>query len=114
MFSYIFMKILENRPAHYDIGIHILSGGHAHRIRRQIVQTYVRPGIEILDTGCGTGSLIIDAVKAGANATGLDISKGMIAIAKKRIANNELTDRITLHHAGVVEIDSLFEKIVLI
>ena len=110
MFSYIFMKILENRPAHYDIGIHILSGGHANRIRRQIVQTYVRPGMEILDIGCGTGSLIIDAVKAGANATGLDISKGMIAIAQKRIANNELTDRITLHHAGVVEVDSLFEE----
>ncbi len=34
----------------------------------------------------------------------------MIAVAKKRIANNELTDRITLHHAGVVEVDSLFEE----
>ncbi|MFZ0450961.1 MAG: corrinoid protein-associated methyltransferase CpaM, partial [Desulfatiglandaceae bacterium] len=110
MFSYIFMKILENRPARYDIGIHILSGGHADRIRRQIVQTYVKPGMDILDIGCGTGSLIIDAAKAGANATGLDISKGMIEVAKKRIANNGLTDRITLHHAGVVEVDSLFER----
>ncbi len=110
MFSYIFMKILENRPARYDLGIHILSGGHADRIRKQIVQTHVKPGMEILDIGCGTGSLIIDAAKAGADVTGLDISEGMIAVAGKRIAGNGLTDRITLHHAGVVETGSLFEE----
>lgn len=110
MFSYIFMKILEKRPEQYDTGINILSGGHAEKIRKQIVQTYVKPGMEILDIGCGTGSLLIDAAKADANATGLDISKGMLAIAQKRIANNGMEDRIPLYNAGVVEIDSLFDK----
>ena len=110
MFSYIFMKILEKRPERYDTGINILSGGHAKKIRKQIVQTYVKPGQEILDIGCGTGSLVIAATKAGANATGLDISKGMLAVAQKRIADNGLQDRITLHNAGVVEIDSLFKE----
>ena len=110
MFSYIFMKILEKRPERYNMGINILSGGHAEKIRKQIVHTYVEPGMEILDIGCGTGSLLIDAAKAGANATGLDISKGMLAVAQKGIANNGVKDRITLHNAGVVEIDSLFEE----
>lgn len=110
MFSYIFMKILEKRPERYNMGIDILSGGHAKKIRKQIVHTYVEAGMEILDIGCGTGSLLIDAAKAGANATGLDISKGMLAVAQKGIANNGVKDRITLHNAGVVEIDSLFEE----
>jgi len=110
MFSYIFMKILEKRPERYDAGINILSGGHAKKIRNQIVRTYVKPGMEILDIGCGTGSLLIDAAKADADATGLDISKGMLAVAQKRIANNGMEDIIPLYHAGVVEVDSLFEK----
>jgi ubiquinone/menaquinone biosynthesis C-methylase UbiE/NAD-dependent dihydropyrimidine dehydrogenase PreA subunit len=110
MLSYIFMKILEKRPERYDTGINILSGGHAEKIRKQIVQTYVKPGMEILDIGCGTGSLIIDAAKAGARITGVDISTAMLAVAHKRIANNGMKERITLHNAGVVEIDSLFEK----
>ena len=102
------MKILENRPERYDMGINILSGGHAKKIRKQIIQTYVKPGQEILDIGCGTGSLIIAATKAGASATGVDISTGMLAVAQNRIAVDGLQDRITLHNAGVVEIDSLF------
>ena len=88
MFSYIFMKILESRPSRYDLGINILSGGHAGKIRKQIVQTYVKPGMNILDIGCGTGSLVIDAAKLGANAIGIDISKGMLAVAQKRIDRN--------------------------
>ena len=104
------MKILENRPERYDTGIDILSGGHAKRIRRQIVQTYVKHGMKILDIGCGTGSFLIDATKAGAITTGVDISTGMLEIAKKRIAINGMQDRIKLYNAGVVEIDSLFTK----
>jgi demethylmenaquinone methyltransferase/2-methoxy-6-polyprenyl-1,4-benzoquinol methylase len=104
------MKILEKRPERYDTGINILSGGHSKKIRKQIVQTYVKPGMEILDIGCGTGSLVMDVAKAGARVTGLDISTGMLAVAQKRIAKNGTQDRITLHNAGIVEIDSLFEE----
>ena len=92
------------------MGIHILSGGHAEKIRKQIVQTYVKPGMEILDIGCGTASLLIDAAKTDIKAADLDKSKGMLAVAQKRIADNGMEDRISLYHAGVVEIDSLFEE----
>lgn len=110
MFSYIFMKILEKRPERYDVGINILSGGHSRRIKAQIVQNHVKPGMEILDVGCGTGSLALDAAKADARVAGVDISKGMLAVAQKRIADHGMEDRITLYHAGVVEIASLFDE----
>jgi len=110
MFSYVFMKMLENRPERYDTGINILSLGHAKKIRRQIVQLHVKPRMKILDIGCGTGSLIIAAAKAGAITTGVDISTGMLAVARKRIAHSGMQDRITLLNAGAVEIHTLFEE----
>jgi len=88
MFSYVFMKILERRPERYDTGINILSGGHARKIRKRIVRNFVKPDMDLLDIGCGTGSLLMDAAIAGANATGVDISKGMLAVARKRIVKN--------------------------
>ncbi len=104
------MKLLENRPERYDKGIDILSWGHAKKIRRMIVQICIKPRMEILDIGCGTGSLIIDAANAGAIATGLDISTGMLGVAQKRITNSGMQDRVILYNAGVTEIDSLFKE----
>ena len=79
------MKILESRPKRYDTGINFLSGGHAAKIGKQIVRDFVKPGMNVLDIGCGTGLLIEDAAKAGAEVKGIDISKGMLKAAQKRI-----------------------------
>ncbi len=110
MFSYIFMKILESRPERYDAGINFLSGGHAAKIRKQIVQEFVKPGMNVLDIGCGTGLLIEDAAKAGAEVKGIDISEGMLKVAQKRIEKSGLQDKISIYNVGVVEIDTLFAE----
>jgi ubiquinone/menaquinone biosynthesis C-methylase UbiE/NAD-dependent dihydropyrimidine dehydrogenase PreA subunit len=109
MFSYIFMKILESRPSRYDRGINILTGGHAKRVKREIVDKWVRPGMEVLDVGCGTGELLEYAVRAGARATGIDISGSMLSMARKRFDKEELRGRAELRQAGVIELDRLFE-----
>lgn len=64
MISYIFMKILEMRPERYDAHI----GSHARSIRDEIVKKYVRPGMSMLDIGCGTGELLEMAARAGDGA----------------------------------------------
>ncbi len=110
MFSYIFMKMLESRPERYDTGINFLSGGHAAKIRKQIVREYVKSGMSLIDIGCGTGLLIDDAAKAGANVKGIDISEGMLKVARKRIEKNGLQDKISIYNAGVVEIGNLFSE----
>ncbi len=104
------MKILESRPERYDTGINFLSGGHATKIRKQIVKDFVRPNMKVLDIGCGTGLLIEDAAKAGAKATGIDVSAGMLKIAQKRIENSGLQDKISVYNVGVVEMDALFAE----
>ncbi len=109
MFSYIFMKILESRPNRYDRGINILTGGHANKIKKGIVQDYVHAGINMLDVGCGTGILALESAKKGAHVVGIDIAEGMLSVAKKKVIDNGLADNVTFHHAGVTELDELFE-----
>ena len=110
MFSYIFMKILESRPHRYDWGINLLTGGQAGKIKENIVTNFVQPGMAILDVGCGTGDLAVRAAQAGAFVTGVDISEGMLAIARGRVKKYGLESKVILHHAGVVEIDNLLNE----
>jgi demethylmenaquinone methyltransferase/2-methoxy-6-polyprenyl-1,4-benzoquinol methylase len=47
----------------------------------------VRPGVSVLDVGCGTGILIPDYLARGAaSVTGVDLSPGMLAIAREKFA----------------------------
>jgi len=110
MFSYIFMKILESRPERYDVGINFLSGGHAAKMRNQIVKKFVKPGMQVLDIGCGTGLFMEEAAKAGAEVTGIDISEGMLKVAEKRMAKSGLGSKVSIYNAGVVEMDALFPE----
>ena len=65
---------------------------------------------KMLDVGCGTGTLAIQSARAGANVTGIDISEGMLHVARKSIDEFSLQNNVTLHQSGVVEIDALFES----
>jgi len=110
MFSYIFMKILESRPERYDSGINFLSGGHAAKIKKKIVNEYVKPGMQLLDIGCGTGTFIEYAAKAGARVKGIDISDTMLEVAKKRILKNGWQGRVEVYNISAAELDPLFKE----
>jgi SAM-dependent methyltransferase len=45
-----------------------------------------RPGERILDAGCGTGMHLRALVDAGSRAVGLDGSRGMLAVARRRVS----------------------------
>jgi cyclopropane fatty-acyl-phospholipid synthase-like methyltransferase len=54
----------------------------------------LRPGDEMLDIGCGWGTLAMHAAKNyGAHATGITISKNQTAFGNARIANAGVSDR---------------------
>lgn len=108
MFSYVFMKILESRPSRYDKGINILTGGHAQKVKQEIVATRIKPGLSLLDVGCGTGELMADAARAGARVTGIDLSEAMLDLARERFESDDLKGKATFHQAGVIELDKLF------
>ncbi|MGK4582126.1 class I SAM-dependent methyltransferase [Kitasatospora sp. HPMI-4] len=55
----------------------------------------LRPGTRLLDVGCGWGSLLLHAAKNyGVSAVGVSISREQVALARHRIAEAGLADRV--------------------
>jgi len=46
----------------------------------------LQPGTRVLDIGCGQGDLTLALLARGAVVTGLDLSEGMVGLARKRVA----------------------------
>ena len=61
---------------HYDIGV------HAYHVRL-LEAAAVQPGERVLDIGCGNGQVARDLARQGAVATGIDLSRQMIAKARE-------------------------------
>jgi SAM-dependent methyltransferase len=49
-----------------------------------VARAGIGPGMDVLDVACGTGNASIPAARLGARVTGLDVSPGLIAIARER------------------------------
>ncbi|MEC4686451.1 MAG: corrinoid protein-associated methyltransferase CpaM [Nitrospirota bacterium] len=89
MSTLIYMKILEQTPEKYDRGMRILTFGRIDRIKREIALTQVEAGDEVLEIGCGTGTLAAMMSARGAHVVGIDISEGMLAAARRNAPEAE-------------------------
>lgn len=56
-----------------------------------IEELQLPPGSLILDVGCGTGRHAIELTKRGYRVTGVDISRGMLAEARRRAAEERVS-----------------------
>jgi demethylmenaquinone methyltransferase/2-methoxy-6-polyprenyl-1,4-benzoquinol methylase len=67
-----------------------------------------RQGEKILEIGFGTGHCLVSLAKAvgpAGRVTGLDISDGMLAIARARLQQVGLSDRVDLHLGDAAHLD---------
>jgi len=51
-------------------------------------------GIRILDAGCGSGALAVEAARRGADVVAIDISPTLVNLAKERSASEAFAERI--------------------
>jgi ribosomal protein L11 methyltransferase len=65
------------------------------------LQDRVRPGMEILDLGTGSGILAIAAARLGATVTALDISEIAVEVARENVQVNGLRDAITVSRGSI-------------
>ncbi len=45
-------------------------------------------GVSILDAGCGTGALAVEAARRGAHVTAIDLSATLVALARERLPSD--------------------------
>jgi ubiquinone/menaquinone biosynthesis C-methylase UbiE len=82
--------------ARYDMLIALITLGGERRFRRRLLQLgKVKGGETVLDVGCGTGSLAIEAKRAvgAGNVFGIDASPEMIERARKKATKAGLSIR---------------------
>ncbi|WP_303722714.1 class I SAM-dependent methyltransferase [Malonomonas rubra] len=91
------LRAVYNRVARrYDFQHAFFTAGSDQRGRCMLVENAVSRGNRILDCGSGTGSTALLALeKAGpsGNAVLFDMSDGMLAVAKKRIAEAGMSNQ---------------------
>ena len=84
-------------------GRHFISPGGADSARACIARLGLKPGMQVLDVGCGLGgSAFLMAREHGVSVHGIDVSANMLASARERLRAEGLALQVTLEQADVL------------
>ena len=59
-------------------------------------------GLSLLDAGCGTGALALEAAARGAKVTAVDLSPQLVALAASRVSGHPAANRITFRSGDML------------
>lgn len=97
--------LYDNRAPSYDASFHARFSSHIIQILN------LQPGEHVLDLACGTGLVTFrasSAVGPSGTVVGIDISSGMLAEARGKLANHDLGN-IEIHQHSITDLASLKE-----
>jgi demethylmenaquinone methyltransferase/2-methoxy-6-polyprenyl-1,4-benzoquinol methylase len=96
-------EMFDTISTNYDGLNRVISFGIDVKWRKKVVKIVERSNPDkVLDIATGTGDLAINLAKTGASKiVGLDLSEGMLAVGRKKIADQKLSEKI-----GMVQGDS--------
>jgi demethylmenaquinone methyltransferase/2-methoxy-6-polyprenyl-1,4-benzoquinol methylase len=100
-------RVYEGVARRYDFQHALLTLKSDQRGRKLLVDKAVHPDDKILDCGSGTGSTgILAARKAGAGGqvTMFDLSDSMLAVAREKVIQEGLRDRVTFETGDIVQL----------
>lgn len=85
-----------------DPGMAFGTGLHpTTQLCMQALLKHVRPGMRVLDVGCGSGILAILAAKLGAEKViGVDTDPEAVQVARENVARNGVSDRVHIFHGS--------------
>ncbi|MGF1632305.1 MAG: class I SAM-dependent methyltransferase [Phycisphaerae bacterium] len=81
------------------------SGPMREEKARRLVQQYKPVGSRVLDTGCGTGHFACQLAQLGYQATGIDISEGMVEQSQKTAQSHGLADKVLFDTGDTEHLD---------
>ncbi len=96
---------------HPDVGLEQAQRAKLDHICRKLL---LKPGERLLDIGCGWGALVIHAAKHfGVSALGVTLSQQQLELARQRIAQAGLADRVTVELRDYRDLqgDSVYDKV---
>lgn len=96
-----------------DPGIAFGTGSHeTTKLCIQALQKYIKPAINLLDVGCGSGILSIAGIKLGADhATAIDIDETAVKVAAENIEVNHISEEtISLYAGNLIDDSNLQDK----
>ncbi len=67
----------------------------------------IKPGMNILDVGCGDGDTAIPAAKLGAQVTGVDIARNLVEAGNVRAKNEGVTSSCKIFEGDVMDMNNL-------
>lgn len=73
-------------------------------------QAGIRPGMKVLDIGCGDGTTAIPAAKLGADVLGVDISSKLVAAGNRRAEQAGLSARCRILEGDACELTGIENK----
>jgi ubiquinone/menaquinone biosynthesis C-methylase UbiE len=81
--SMIIADRIESATRHYDRWMNFITWGQDKRVREAVLG-HIGAGDRVLDVGCGTGTLAVQAAQKGARVIGLDLSPAMLRLAEEK------------------------------
>lgn len=98
------MASIEKYEAIY--GKHFISPGGMESARRCIAGLGLRPGMRVLDVGCGLGgSAFLMAREHGVQVDGIDVSANMLDAARRRLQDEGLQAQVRLTRQDVMALE---------
>lgn len=67
------------------------AGRERWRRRVEMLTAAIRPGMSVLELGCGTGYFTRELVKTGGRITAIDISEDLLNIAQQSVSGKDVT-----------------------
>jgi phosphoethanolamine N-methyltransferase len=87
-------------------GRNFISPGGEATTRDLLSLVAFRPGMRVLDVGCGLGgAAFLMARTFGAHVHGIDLSQNMLRIARARCQEADLTEAVTFEHGDILRYD---------
>jgi cyclopropane-fatty-acyl-phospholipid synthase len=96
----------------FEDGVNDLQAAQAQKYRRLCQSLGLKPGMSVLEIGCGWGGFAeMAAGEFGATVTGITLSTEQLAYAQARIAKAGLSDKVTLKLQDYRDTRGTFDRI---
>lgn len=98
--------------AYFERGDEDLGAAQLKKIDHILTKIQVRPGDSLLDIGCGWGALVLRAAsKYGARCVGITLSENQAQLARERVEQAGLRDRIEIRLQDYRDVEGRFDRI---